>query len=124
MLVVWVARIELQLREEESYRNYRPFAALVREHAPAPEEVVLFRTEAHALAFRVGRPLAVVVEWQDLGQRAAAGDCHVVTTPATAAEIPNQLSGVAVEPLGGNEALAGGKHERPLVLLRLTKRRP
>src|SRR5262249_33580857 len=63
---VWLVRVEHGLPAEESFRDYRAFASTVRAYAPAPESVVFFRTEAHALALHVGRPLAVVVEWEEL----------------------------------------------------------
>src|SRR5262249_2888970 len=44
---VWVGRV---LPGEEAARDSRPFAEAVRAHAPAPEEVTFFRTEAHSLA--------------------------------------------------------------------------
>ena len=50
--------------------------------APPPEEVVFFRTEAHALAFHVGRPLAVLVEWKDLEERVAESGARYVVMPA------------------------------------------
>ena len=78
MLAGWVVRIGHQLAREERYRDYRPFAPLVREHAPPPDEVIFFRGEAHALAFRVGRPLAVVVEWPVCASASRGDGCHVV----------------------------------------------
>jgi hypothetical protein len=120
MLVGWAVRIGHGLSAEESYRDYRPFATLVREHAPAPGEVILFRSEAHALAFRVGRPLVVVVEWPCLHQRVRGEGVHHVVMPAhEAAEAARHLPGVAIDEVGGTEVLAGGRHERPLVLLRM-----
>jgi 4-amino-4-deoxy-L-arabinose transferase-like glycosyltransferase len=121
MLAGWVVRIGHQLPAEEPYRDYRPFAALVREQAPAPEEVIFFRGEAHALAFRVGRPLVILTDWEHLRQRIPRDGCHVVMPPDAADQVARRLPGVTVETLGGTEALAGGRHERPLVLVRLAR---
>jgi 4-amino-4-deoxy-L-arabinose transferase-like glycosyltransferase len=119
MLVRWGVRIECDLPLEEPYRDYRPFAALVRRHAPTPDQVVFFRTEAHALAFRVGRPLAVVVEWGVLQKQLAQPGRHfVVLPPAVAVNAVRRLPGFRFEELGRTTTLAGGRHERPLVLVR------
>ena len=72
MTAVWLVRVERGLPSEEPFRDYTRFAAEVRRRAPQPEEVLFFRTEAHALAFHVGRPLAVLVEWKELETRVAA----------------------------------------------------
>jgi 4-amino-4-deoxy-L-arabinose transferase-like glycosyltransferase len=121
MLVVWAVRLEITLPAQEPYRNYRPLAAVIRQAAPTPAEVVFFRTEAHALAFRVGRPLAVLVEWSDLeGRLVKPGPHYVVTPPACVAECRDRLAGLSWEPVTGTVDLAGGAHERPLVFLRVT----
>ena len=119
MLGGWVVRIERDLPAEEPFRDYRPFAALVRRQAPPPAEVVFFRTEAHTLAFRVGRPLAVVVEWPGLEDHLARPGRHfVVLPPAVAVEAVRRLPGFRFEELGRTTSRAGGRHERPLILLR------
>jgi 4-amino-4-deoxy-L-arabinose transferase-like glycosyltransferase len=119
MLAGWWVRIEWGLPAEEPYRDYRAFAGLVRRHAPIPEEVVFFRTEAHALAFRMGRPVVVLVEWHELQLRLQRpGAHHVVLPPAVAMEASCRLPGTRLEEVGRNTTLAGGRHERPLVLMR------
>jgi hypothetical protein len=116
----WLVQVAWRLPGEERKRDYRPFAAAVRAAAPRPEEVVFFRTEAHALAFHVGRPLAVLVEWQDLrGRLARSGACYVVMPPAARVEAARELPDVGLEPVTSNTELAGGVHERPLVFLRV-----
>jgi hypothetical protein len=119
MLACWMIYIGWRLPAEEAYREYRSFAAEVRRHAPAPECVAFFRTEAHALAFRVGRPLAVVVEWPDLQARLAGPGPHYLVMPQSCVELcRHMLQGVCLEEVCRNTTLAGGSHERPLVLLR------
>jgi 4-amino-4-deoxy-L-arabinose transferase-like glycosyltransferase len=119
MVAVWTVRLEVKLPAEEPYRDYRPLAAIVRREAPAPAEVVFFRTEAHALAFRVGRPLVVLVEWSDLeGRLARPGPHYVVTPPDCATECRLRLPGMSWETVSGTVELAGGAHERPILLLR------
>jgi 4-amino-4-deoxy-L-arabinose transferase-like glycosyltransferase len=119
MALFWAVRVEIKLPAEEPFRDYRPLAAVIRREAPAPAEVVFFRTEAHALAFRVGRPLAVLVEWPDLQTRLMRpGPHYVVTQPETASECRLHLPGFSWEKVSGTVELAGGAHERPLLLLR------
>src|SRR5262249_39467830 len=106
----------------EPFRDYQAFAAAVRGHAPAPAEVVLFRAEAHALAFRLGRPVAVLSDWGDLRARLARpGAHHVVLPPAVAEEAARALPGLRLQVLGRNTDLSGGAHERPLVHLRASR---
>jgi hypothetical protein len=115
----WLVQVGYRLPAAEPTRDYRRFAAEVRRLAPSPAEVLFFRTEAHPLAFHVGRPLAVLVEWEDLGARLARPGVHyVVMPPACAEEWPRFLQGVRLEEVLRNTDLSGGRHERPLVLLR------
>jgi hypothetical protein len=81
--------------------------------------VFFFRTEAHALALHLGRPLAVLVQWEELrGRLLRPGTHHVVLPPDCAAAAAGALPGVRLEEVLRNTDLSGGAHERPLVLLR------
>jgi hypothetical protein len=121
MTLVWLVRVEHGLPLEEPFRDYRRFAAEVRTRAPQPEEVVFFCTEAHPLAFHVGRPLAVLVEWKELQARVAeSGVRYVVMPEESAVEAPQWLPNVHFDEVLRNTDLSGGRHERPLVLLRAT----
>jgi 4-amino-4-deoxy-L-arabinose transferase-like glycosyltransferase len=120
-LIGWFVRVTWYLPANESFRDYRAFAAQVRRLAPS-EPVVFFRTEAHALAFHVGRPLTVLVQWPDLNARLALpGRHYVIMPPASAEEWPQFLQGIRLEEVARNTDLAGGAHERPLVLLRTSE---
>jgi 4-amino-4-deoxy-L-arabinose transferase-like glycosyltransferase len=122
MVLFWAVRLEFSLPAEEPFRDYRPLASLIRREAPPPAEIVFFRTEAHALAFRVGRPLAVLVEWSDLeGRLAAPGPHFIVTPPACASDCRQRLPGLSWNEVSGTVALAGGAHERPILLLRAVR---
>jgi 4-amino-4-deoxy-L-arabinose transferase-like glycosyltransferase len=139
----WWLYLDYDLRAEEPRRQSVAFAEAVRRIAPAPQPILFFRTEAHAAAFHVGRPLAVFVEWERLDAWAAGPRPAYVVMPArVAAECPHfvhsgRLEEVWREPeprhrddhhlaawlparvrrdLG--RFLAGEGHERPLVLLR------
>jgi hypothetical protein len=119
MVVLWVVRVEWQLPANEPYRDYQSFAARVRGLAPCPEEIIFFRTEAHPLAFHLGRPLAIVVQWEELSARLLRPGTHyIVTPPQYAEECSRYLQGVCLENVVRNLEMAGGKHERPLVLVR------
>ena len=119
VVVGWTVRVEHGLPAEEPFRDYRRFAAAIRTLAPAPAPLLFFRTEAHALAFHLGRPLTVVVEWEHLQSRIAAGEVvFLVMPPDSAAEWPARLTGVRLYEVLRNTELSGGRHERPLVLMR------
>jgi len=116
---VWCVRLVWLLPRQEPARDYRAFAAEVRRRAVPPQPVVFFRTEAHALAFHVGRPLEVFVEWEQLRDRLEQPGPHfVVMPPDGAAQWADHLPGVRLEEVSRNTTPAGGKHERPLVLFR------
>jgi 4-amino-4-deoxy-L-arabinose transferase-like glycosyltransferase len=115
----WFVRVHWSLPRKEPFRDYTRFAAVVRRHAPAPAEVVFFRTEAHALAFHTGRPLRTLSDWDDLAAWLQSGGTrYVVLPPHAAAEAPAAVRGVRWEVVASNAELAGGEHERPLLLLR------
>ncbi len=119
MVLYWGVRVGWSLPAQEPFRDYRAFAAEVRRRAPVPERVLFFRTEAHALAFHLGRPLAVLVQWEELREGLARpGTHHVVLPPDYAAQAAAALPGVRLEEVLRNTDLSGGAHERPLVLLR------
>jgi 4-amino-4-deoxy-L-arabinose transferase-like glycosyltransferase len=122
MVVLWLVRVEWQLPSTEPYRDYRSFAERVRRLAPRPQEVLFFRTEAHPLAFHLGRPLAIIVEWGELNARLLApGSHYVVTPPFYAEECARFVRGVRLEPVLRNTDLSSGSHEHPLVLLRTVR---
>jgi 4-amino-4-deoxy-L-arabinose transferase-like glycosyltransferase len=121
MVAVWLVRVEWQLPAQEPFRDYRAFAARVRQLAPCPDEILLFRTEAHPLAFRLGRPLGIIVQWEELNTRLLQPGTHyIVTPPQYAEESSLYLHGLHLESVLDNTTLSGGGHERPLVLLRAT----
>jgi hypothetical protein len=118
-VLAWFAYVEWNLPRLEATREYRRFAEEVRRHAPPPEPVLFFRTESHALAFHVGRPLEVMVWWDDLDAWASRpGDRYVVMPLRWAREWEAQLRSCRLEEVVSNCELAGGEHEKPLVLLR------
>jgi 4-amino-4-deoxy-L-arabinose transferase-like glycosyltransferase len=124
MLLGWGYRLGWSLPAEEAYRNYRPFAEMVRRQAPAPCSIIFFRAEAHALAFRVGQPLVQVVQWPHLQQCVdRPGDHWLIMPPAVVPEARIILAGVELDEIADTASLAGGAHERPLTLLRARQTR-
>jgi 4-amino-4-deoxy-L-arabinose transferase-like glycosyltransferase len=118
----WLVRVHRTLPAQEAFRNYEAFAALIRRHAPAPEKVVFFRTEAHALAFHTGRPLQTLREWQDLNVFLQENGAHYIIMPPEAVREANEiLKDVRWERVASNVELSGGSHERPLILLRAAR---
>jgi hypothetical protein len=88
------------------------------------QEVALFWTENHALAFHLGRPLAIFVEWERLDNLAAQAEpTYVVMPPEVAAQWPRYLTSGRLEEVFRNTDLSGAaRHEKPLVLLRTRPR--
>ncbi len=116
----WGLYLRHDVAAREPLREYARFGAEVRRLAPRPREVLFFRTESHALAFHVGRPLAVFVEWEKLDARAARPEETFVVMPADVArEWPRCLKAGRLEEVARNTDLPGAAaHEKPLVLLR------
>lgn len=117
MIGAWLDRVERVLPAQESFRDYRAFAQEIRHRAPAPETVTFFRTEAHALAFRVGREMTVLTEYSHLNAWLQQGGRYVVM-PLHCLDEVRKLPGVHWEEVIRNTELANGQHERPLVLVR------
>lgn len=114
----WLVRVEHYLPAQEPYRDYTAFAAEVRRCAPRPRPTILFRTEAHPLAFHLGRPLDVLVKWEELRERLSRpGSHYIVMPPKVAQQCAANLPGARLTALLRNTDLAGGDHEHPLVLL-------
>ncbi len=120
--LVWLDRVCRTLPLEEPFRDYERFAAVIRRQAPTPQHVVFFRTEAHALAFHVGRPVETLSEWSDLDAQLAQDGTHYVVMPVDVVQQARaEKRGSCWEEMTSNVVLAGGKHERPLVLLRVQR---
>jgi hypothetical protein len=115
----WWVYLDRVLPGQEPAREDGRFAAVIRRLAPAPELVIFFRVEAHALAFHVGRPLATVLEWENLDIWASRpGSHYIVMPPDCARDWPNYVTSGRLIEVARNTDLAGGRHEHPLVLVR------
>jgi hypothetical protein len=119
----WLYYVDIQLPGEEATREYRTFAADIRERVPAPETVWLFRTESHTLAFHLSQRVRTFVEWKDLDRLASGSKpAFVVMRPETAAECHTYLRSGDVEQVSSTDR-DGVQHEKPLVLMR-TRAKP
>jgi 4-amino-4-deoxy-L-arabinose transferase-like glycosyltransferase len=92
-------------------------AAEIRRRTDQP--VLLFRTEAHDLAFHIGPPLVTLLEWENLDVWAARPTPYYVIMPLDEARCwPTHLrAGQLVEVLRATE-LTSAHGSRPLVVLR------
>jgi 4-amino-4-deoxy-L-arabinose transferase-like glycosyltransferase len=115
----WYYYLAVQLPTTEPERELRSFAATIRRIAPAPQPIIFFRTESHALAFHVGRPVDSILEWENVDTWASrAGNFFVVMPAEMVAEWPAHIhSGTLIE-LARNDPGTGSPHEEPLVLLK------
>jgi hypothetical protein len=117
--VSWLTFLGLALPRSEPAKEMRTFARAIRNIVPPHRHLILFRAEEHALAFHLGGHLDTVLEWENLDVWAGTpGEHFVVIPPECLAESTAHLaSGKLVEVLR-NTDLAGGYHDRPLVLAR------
>src|SRR5262249_45415984 len=103
----------------ESSREQRTFARAIREVAPAPAEVLFFRVECHPLAFHLGRRINSLLEWENLDIWAGRpGPTYIVMSPDDCEEWRQHISAGMLEEVFRNTDFSGGKHDRPLVLMR------
>jgi 4-amino-4-deoxy-L-arabinose transferase-like glycosyltransferase len=109
--------IEHPSRQEE--KGERQFAAEVRRRAPAPQLILFFRTEAHALAFHVGRPIDTILEWENLQAWVARPEIyHIVMPSEYAAQWREHLRTGGLKEVTRSHILGGSTHSDPLVLMR------
>jgi 4-amino-4-deoxy-L-arabinose transferase-like glycosyltransferase len=112
-VVGWSVYLHAILPRKDRELQYESFAAEVRRWAPAPQRVSFFRMEAHALAFHVGRPLDIFVEWERLAEQTARLEPQYIVMPlARFAECAEHL------PAERLEKLRTSAHAKALVLLR------
>jgi 4-amino-4-deoxy-L-arabinose transferase-like glycosyltransferase len=119
-LVGWGVYLHVVLPRQEPAREYQRFAAAIRRLVPAPQLVLFFRAEAHALAFHLGPELDTFLEWENLDVWAGRPGCHYIVMPAEcAAEWPAHVrSGRLEEVLRSTDFDGAERRQRPLVLVR------
>jgi 4-amino-4-deoxy-L-arabinose transferase-like glycosyltransferase len=115
----WWGYVSYVLPRSERVNESTQFAQEIRRHAPAPELVIFFRAEAHALAFHVGQPVDTILEWENLDVWAGYPQSyHVVMPPECADEWPQHLKSGRLEMVLSSSECAPGPQARPLVLMR------
>ena len=114
--VMWFAVEPAEAARQEK----RPFAAAVREHAPRPQTVLLFRTESHLLAYHLGSPLHTVVEWGELKDELSKPGPHAVVMPPEYAADARRITGRELRPVADLADFISVRPPRPLVCLRTT----
>src|SRR5262249_34956172 len=119
IVVGWEVYLNGFLPPRDQELESRRFSAERRKRAPAPARVLFFRTEAHAAAFPVRRPLDIFVEGEKLDAWAASPEPHYVVMPVTwYRECGPHLQAGRLEPILTSDDLPGSKYDKPLVLLR------
>ena len=113
---IYANGLEAKAAKNEAFQQ---FAGEIRRRAPVPQLILFFRTEVHALAFHVGRPIDTLLEWENLDVWAARPETYYVVMPATyAQDWPRRLKRGQLEEVLRTLILAGAYHDDPLVLLR------
>jgi 4-amino-4-deoxy-L-arabinose transferase-like glycosyltransferase len=119
VILGWWLYLDKYLPSQEPHLEFRRFAEEIRRRAPAPQLILFFRAEAHALAFHVGQPVDTILEWENLDVWSSRpGTYYVVMPPENAAEWPRYLELGQLEEVLRSSDLAGGSHAHPFVLLR------
>ncbi|MBO0699297.1 MAG: hypothetical protein J2P46_12950, partial [Zavarzinella sp.] len=116
--VGWVVFDRNITSNEEAAHAQAPFAGQIRELAPRPEPVVLFRVESHLLAYHLGRPVHTLVEWGDLLARVREPGPHFVVTRAEFLDEVRQSLPVPFDVVARSDDATAAKAYRPLLLLR------
>jgi 4-amino-4-deoxy-L-arabinose transferase-like glycosyltransferase len=118
-MVGWWVNVDWVMPKMEPSREYRAFAGRIRDVASPPSRVCFFRTESFALAFHVGQPIDLFVEWEKLDSLAGRPDPTYVVMPAKVAQEWRQhLKSGWLEEVALNSPADGPPHEKPLILFR------
>jgi 4-amino-4-deoxy-L-arabinose transferase-like glycosyltransferase len=117
-LAVWPVMWFAVEPKEAARHEKRPFAAAIRSRAPAPQPVILFRTESHLLAYHLGPPLTTLVEWGDLRAALSAPGAHAVVMPPEYVADAERYTNRKFVPVVNLADTTGARPHRPLVCLR------
>ncbi|MFL5244294.1 MAG: ArnT family glycosyltransferase [Gemmataceae bacterium] len=117
--VGWIVKVDCDLPRQELGLDCRPFALVIRRYAPRPHSVLFFRTESHDLAFHVGRPLEVFVEWERLEAWSTRPETSYIVMPVKwFTNCPPGFPVDRLEVILYQEDLNGIARHEPLVLLK------
>jgi 4-amino-4-deoxy-L-arabinose transferase-like glycosyltransferase len=81
----WAVYLNTVVPRQDGEHGQRTFAAAVREVAPRPAQILLFRVEDHLLTYHLGRPLNTFLEWENLDIWVGRPGPHFVLMPAECA---------------------------------------
>jgi hypothetical protein len=109
----WIVFLQAVMPRKDRQLEYQSFAAEIRQYCPRPEPLCFFRTESHALAFHVGRPLDIFVEWEKLAERTERTKPQYIVMPLARFEECSEHVGA-----DRLEKLLTSSHVKPLVLVR------
>jgi hypothetical protein len=112
--VMWFGVEPAQAAKHEQ----QPFADAIRTRAPKPQTILLFKTEAHLLAYHLGTPLHTLVDWGELKDLLAAPGPHVVVMPPEYVDIAARFTGRKLVPVAALAEYTAVQPHRPLVCLR------
>jgi len=116
-LAGWWVYVERVVPAQDAERAYPRFAQQIRRLTP--EIVVIFRAEAHSLAFHMGQPVTSLLEWENLDWWAGRRESvYVIMPPDCAAVWRQHLTKGGLEMVLQSTDLGAGIGERPLVLVR------
>src|SRR5207253_7837807 len=108
----WLAYGNQIAAGESDGSDVHRLAQEIRRRAPAPQLVLFFRTEAHALAFHVGPPIDTLLEWENLDVWASRPQTYYVVMPATYARAwPHHLKHGRLQEVLHSAVLAGAYHD-------------
>jgi 4-amino-4-deoxy-L-arabinose transferase-like glycosyltransferase len=124
-VVGWFVYLQWLLPRQEPSREFQRFAKEIRRRVPAPDLVLLFRVEAHALAFHLGPELDTFLEWENLDTWAGRPGQHYIVMPAECAAQWAQFvrAGTLEEVMRSTDFTGAHERRRPLVLMQ-TRPRP
>lgn len=108
----WVIEPRQAARHEK-----QRFAAAIRQFAPPPEPILLFRTESHLLTYHLGMPVHTLVEWGELKERLAAPGRHTVVMPPEYVADAARITGHPLVPVVSLAECLTVLPPRPLVCL-------
>lgn len=114
----WWYRVDVHLPQLEPTRSHQAFAQEIH-HRRYNKHVIFFRTEAHGLAFHVGRPLKILIDWNDLDRWPCESPALVVMPKDVAKDSANCLHHRFLVEIMDNSELIDGHHEQPLALFHL-----
>jgi 4-amino-4-deoxy-L-arabinose transferase-like glycosyltransferase len=102
--------------QEDGWPHQR-IAQEIRERTGRP--VIFFRAEAHVLAFHVGRPVATILEWENLAWWVARPFPVYVVMPEDAADVwQRHLPGAALQEVLRSRDRVPDRREHQFVVLR------